>query len=253
MDYGQVMGDSNELPHDLFAAKEKGSYNMNEDKKVFINVRENAEKIQEFFDNQGKFAELMMYYRCAIREVTTKFEVLNDEFSTRYQRNPIEYITSRIKKPGSIIEKLGRKGLAMEYDSLQELNDIAGVRVICSFIDDIYHVAGLISRQDDIRILEIKDYIKNPKPNGYRSYHMIVEVPVFFSDSTKMMRVEVQIRTIAMDFWSSLEHELKYKKEVEDSEAIIQELKLCADKIRETDEQMLQIRRRIFKEEQEQL
>ncbi len=221
---------------------------MTLNQKAFVNIQDNIEDIKEFDSFRDEFAELMLYYRCAIREVTTKFEVLNDEFSTKHQRNPIEYITSRIKRPISILEKLGRKGFGVSYDSLMELNDIAGVRVICAFIDDIYQVAKLLSKQDDVRVLEIKDYIKNPKPNGYRSYHMIVEVPVFFSDCTRMMRVEVQIRTIAMDFWSSLEHELKYKKEVEDSEAIVQELKLCADKIRETDEQMLQIRKRIFKE-----
>lgn len=222
---------------------------MNENQKILIQSQKPAEGVEEFFAFKDKFAELMMYYECAIKEVTTKFEVLNKEFSVRNQRNPIEYITFRVKKPLSILEKLNRKGLSITYESMQELNDIAGVRIICSFIDDIYMLANLLSRQDDIHVLEIKDYIQNPKPNGYRSYHMIVEVPVFFSDCTRMMRVEVQIRTIAMDFWSSLEHELKYKKEVEDSESIIQELKICADKITETDEQMLQIRKRIFKEE----
>lgn len=222
---------------------------MNDNQKIFIHAQKSAEDIEEFWEFKDKFEELMMYYKCAIKEVTTKFEVLNTEFSVRNQRNPIEYITSRVKKPLSILEKLHRKGLSVTYESLEQLNDIAGVRVICSFIDDIYMLASLLSRQDDIQVLEVKDYIRNPKPNGYRSYHMIVEVPVFFSDCTRKMRVEVQIRTIAMDFWSSLEHELKYKKEVEDSESIIQELKICADKIRETDEQMLQIRKRIFKEE----
>lgn len=222
---------------------------MDENQKIVIQSQKAAEGVEEFFEFKDKFEELMMYYECAIQEVTTKFQVLNKEFSVRNQRNPIEYITFRVKKPLSILEKLNRKGLSITYESMQELNDIAGVRVICSFIDDIYMLANLLSRQDDIHVLEVKDYIKNPKPNGYRSYHMIVEVPVFFSDCTRMMRVEVQIRTIAMDFWSSLEHELKYKKEVEDSESIIQELKVCADKITETDEQMLQIRKRIFKEE----
>ncbi len=222
---------------------------MNNNKKIFTHAQKQVENIEEFWGFKDKFEELMMYYQCAIKEVTTKFEVLNTEFSVRNQRNPIEYITSRVKKPLSILEKLHRKGLPVTYESLEELNDIAGVRVICSFIDDIYMLASLLSRQDDIQVLEVKDYIQNPKPNGYRSYHMIVEIPVFFSDCTRKMRVEVQIRTIAMDFWSSLEHELKYKKEVEDSESIMQELKICADKISETDEQMLQIRRRIFKEE----
>ena len=193
-----------------------------------------------------QFQEAMMMYGCAIREVKTRLEVLNDELSVRNQRNPIEMIKSRVKKPLSIIEKLKRRGFPVSLSPMQEnLDDVAGVRVICSFVDDIYDVAGMLMRQDDVRVIAIKDYIKNPKDNGYRSYHMIVEVPVFFSDKKRYIRVEVQIRTIAMDFWASLDHELKYKKEIDDSDEISEELRACADIIAETDEKMLAIRKRI--------
>lgn len=194
-----------------------------------------------------QFQEVMMMYTCAIREVKTKLEVLNDELSVRNQRNPIEMIKSRVKKPMSIMEKLQRRNLEVSLESmLDHLDDVAGIRVICSFVDDIYEVADMLVRQDDVRVIAVKDYIQNPKPNGYRSYHMIIEVPVFFSDRKKPMKVEVQIRTIAMDFWASLDHQLKYKKEVGNgSQEISEELRQCAEVIAETDERMLKIRRRI--------
>ena len=193
-----------------------------------------------------QFQQIMMMYTCAIREVKTKLEVLNDELSVRNQRNPIEMIKFRVKKPDSIIEKLHRRGLPISLESVvNNLDDVAGIRVICSFIDDIYEVADMVIRQDDIHVIAIKDYLKHPKSNGYRSYHMIIEVPVFFSDRKKPMRVEVQIRTIAMDFWASLDHQLKYKKELVDGTDISMELKRCADVIAQTDEKMLDIRKRI--------
>ena len=193
-----------------------------------------------------QFQQIMMMYTCAIREVKTKLEVLNDELSVRNQRNPIEMIKFRVKKPDSIIEKLHRRGLPISLESVvNNLDDVAGIRVICSFIDDIYEVADMLIRQDDIHVIAIKDYLKHPKSNGYRSYHMIIEVPVFFSDRKKPMRVEVQIRTIAMDFWASLDHQLKYKKELVDGTDISMELKRCADVIAQTDEKMLDIRKRI--------
>jgi len=196
-----------------------------------------------------QFQEAMMMYTCAIREVKTKLEVLNDELSVRNQRNPIEMIKSRVKKPMSIIEKLQRRNLPVSLSSMVEnLDDVAGVRVICSFVDDIYDVADMLIRQDDVRVINIKDYIRNPKDNGYRSYHMIIEVPVFFSERKQYMRVEVQIRTIAMDFWASLDHELKYKKIIDDAEEISREMKECADIIAGTDERMLSIRKRIEKQ-----
>jgi len=204
-------------------------------------------KVPEVFSRQAReFQEIMMMYTCAIREVKTKLEVLNDELSVRNQRNPIEMIKSRIKKPKSIVEKLQRRGLEVSVESIiNNLDDIAGIRVICSFLDDIYQVADMLIRQDDVRVIAIKDYIENPKPNGYRSYHMIIEIPVFFSNEKRYMRVEVQIRTIAMDFWASLDHQLKYKKEFMDSDEISAELKECAEIIAETDARMLAIRQSI--------
>jgi putative GTP pyrophosphokinase len=198
-----------------------------------------------------QFQEAMMMYTCAIRELKTKLEVLNDELSVRNSRNPIELVKSRVKKPISIVEKLQRRGLSISLESMTEnLDDVAGVRVICSFLDDIYAVAEMLTRQDDVHIIAIKDYIRHPKANGYRSYHMIVEIPVFFSDQKKWMRVEVQIRTIAMDFWASLDHQLKYKKEMEaNSEDISIELRECAEVIANTDERMLNIRKKIEAQE----
>ena len=192
------------------------------------------------------YKELMMMYTCAIKEIRTKFDVLNTEFNVRYQRNPINFIKTRIKRSSSIIEKLEKKGLSFSLKNIEEnIKDVAGVRVICSYVDDIYELARTFVRQDDITLVEEKDYIANPKPNGYRSYHLIVKVPVFFSNQTKDMMVEVQIRTIAMDFWASLEHQLKYKQEVENEQEIIKELKECSDVIARTDERMLAIRKDI--------
>lgn len=200
------------------------------------------------------FLEMQMMYSCAIREVRTKAEVLNDEMSVRYHRNPISSITSRVKKPESIIQKLHKKGLPFTVEAVMaNLSDVAGVRIICEFVDDIYTVANLIAMQDDLRVVKIKDYIHNPKPNGYRSYHMIVEIPVFFSKGKTPMRVEIQIRTIAMDFWASLDHELKYKKNIdpETEETIAAELKACAERISETDTIMQQIRIKLDSVEEE--
>lgn len=212
-----------------------------------IDVEELASSAQFFLGQAIQYQQLMMMYDCAIKEVRTKLEVLNTEMSLRYQRNPIEYINCRIKKPVSIVRKLQRRGLPATVETLESnaINDIAGIRVICAFIDDIYSIANMLIRQDDITLIEKKDYIKNPKANGYRSLHLIVEVPVFFSDQTRNMRVEVQIRTIAMDFWASLEHQLKYKKEVDNETEIIEELRQCAETIAATDERMLKIRNQI--------
>lgn len=199
-----------------------------------------------------KFRELMVRYDCAIREVRTKFEVLNEELSFRTSRNPIESISSRIKTPESIADKLIRNGKPVTINSvIENLNDVAGIRVICSFIDDIYRVADMLAKQDDITVIEIKDYIRKPKLNGYRSYHMIVEVPVFFSDSKVFTRVEIQLRTVAMDFWASLEHRMKYKKSEADRPDIAAELKSCAEVIAATDARMQGIRKRIEQLENE--
>ncbi len=208
--------------------------------------------LREFFEGEPsadqflKFQELMMRYESAIREIRTKFEVLNAELSLRKSRNPIESIQSRVKKPFSIAEKLHKLNQPLTMSSIIEnLNDVAGVRVICSFIDDIYNVANMLASQDDITVVTVKDYIRKPKPNGYRSYHMIVEVPVFFSSGKCMTRVEIQLRTVAMDFWASLEHQMKYKKENADRPEIASELKSCAETIAATDARMMGIRKRI--------
>lgn len=191
----------------------------------------------------------MMMYRCAIREVQTKLEVLDDEFSVEYKRNPISFIKTRIKKPESIYRKLKKLGYDFTAENIQEqLNDVAGVRVVCAFIDDIYTVANLIAGQDDIKVIKIKDYIKNPKPNGYRSYHMIVEIPVFFSKGKTPIRVELQIRTNGMDFWATLEHQLRYKKGIEDLPGyaeISEELLRSAQAVIETDNEMQKIKNKI--------
>lgn len=193
----------------------------------------------DFREQTKPFVELMMQYKCAIREVETKLKVLNDEFSIQHQRNPFESIKSRVKSVESIVEKLQRKGFSITVESVENnLYDIAGIRVICSFPEDIYTLAQLLMKQDDIEVVEVKDYIKNPKPNGYRSLHLILDVPIFLSREKKHMKVEVQFRTIAMDFWASIEHKLKYKKDIKNSEAIVQELKMCAEIISEMDYKM---------------
>ena len=201
-----------------------------------VNTPQVFEIPETFRETARQFQEAMMQYSCAIREFKTKLEVLNDELSMRNARNPIEMIKARVKKPKSIVEKLQRRGLPLSIESMESnLDDIAGVRVICSFVDDIYEISRMLERQDDVTIIAIKDYIKAPKENGYRSYHMIVEVPVFFSSSKKNIRVEVQIRTIAMDCWASIEHELKYKHDIANPELMQQELKHCSDQIASTD------------------
>lgn len=230
----------------VIKSKSGGVIMENELHKSFVKqlpVNFDDSEIISYFED---FTEFMMMYNCAIKEVKTKFEVLNDEFVVMKKRNPIEMIKSRVKKPKSIFEKLKRKGYPLNMESiLNNISDVAGIRVICSFVDDIYEIAKMLELQDDINILEVKDYIKNPKENGYRSYHMIVEVPVFFSNRKMKMRVEVQLRTIAMDFWASLEHTIKYKKDVENAEKIMLELKECADLISETDLKMQAINNRI--------
>lgn len=213
--------------------------------------QESLQEIPQHFASQAfQFQELMMMYNCAIREVRTKLEVLNDELSIRHKRNPIKHITSRIKRPLSIIQKLKRYEAPFTVEAVEEkLNDVAGIRVICSFIDDIYAIADMLLKQDDIRLIRKKDYIQTPKPNGYRSLHLILEIPVFFSEQKKNMRVEVQIRTIAMDFWASVDHQLKYKQNVENPEVVSAELKECADIIAQTDARMLAIKNQIYANE----
>ena len=201
---------------------------------------------EQIFEEIVNFRELMMMYHSAIREVTTKLEILNDELSLDSEKNPIQFIKSRVKEPMSIVSKLNKLDKEFSVESIMtNLNDVAGIRVISSFIDDVYNIADMLVKQDDIVLIDAKDYIKNPKANGYRSYHLIVEVPVFFSQEKQMVRVEIQIRTVAMDFWASLEHQLKYKKNLKDSKKIEDELKECADTISQTDLKMMNIRNEI--------
>lgn len=205
-----------------------------------------TERPEIILANAPKFKELMMQYECAIMEVHTKLHVLNNEFSHLHQRNPIETIKTRIKTPISILEKLKRRDLPLCVETLEnDLTDIAGIRVICPFPDDIYNIAELLTGQDDVVLVARKDYIKNPKKNGYRSLHLIIEIPIFLASGKKNMKVEVQLRTIAMDFWASLDHKLRYKQDLKNSEEITLELKQCADTIAGVDLKMQNIRNKI--------
>lgn len=206
----------------------------------------------EFLDlvqkNKKPLDLLMSYYRCAVMEIETKFRVLDQEYSLEYDANPIEGIKTRIKSYDSIIKKIRRKDIPMTLESIEEnIRDIAGVRVICSFPEDIYELADSFLRQDDIVLIEKKDYIKNPKPSGYRSLHLIVQVPIFLQKTKKYVYVEVQLRTIAMDFWASLEHKLRYKKNIPEEQAILlqQELYDCSVQSAKLDERMQTIRQKI--------
>ena len=212
------------------------------------NTSELLSQANEIFDQTRPFAELMMRYKCAMLEVKTKLDVLNTQLSLENDRNPFESIECRLKSVPSIIEKLNRKGLELSAESIEKnLNDVAGIRVICSFPEDIYILSKELCTQDDIRLIACKDYIKNPKPNGYRSLHLIVEIPIFLMPEKKFMRVEVQFRTIAMDFWASLEHKLKYKKDIKnDVEQISEELRECAEEISRLDMKMQSIHRKIY-------
>ena len=191
---------------------------------------------------------LIAYYRCAIMEVETKFKVLNEQFSLEYDRNPIEGIKSRIKSMESLAKKVKSKNIPITVASIEEhINDVAGLRIICSFPEDIYMLADCLLRQDDITLIERKDYIANPKPSGYRSLHLIVSVPIFLQNEKRNMKVEVQLRTIAMDFWASLEHKMRYKKEIPDEVAgeLADQLKECAEQSAMLDRKMQEIRDRI--------
>lgn len=208
----------------------------------------NEQFIDFMSENMAPMEKLMAYYRCAIMEVETKFRVLNEEFSLQYDRNPIESIKSRIKSTNSLMKKIGRKNIPITIESVeQNIWDIAGIRVICSFTDDIYFLADCLLKQDDITLVEKKDYIKNPKPSGYRSLHLIVEVPIFLQNEKKNMKVEVQLRTIAMDFWAAVEHKLRYKKNIPEElqSELQQELIECALQSAELDLRMQKIKNQI--------
>ena len=220
---------------------------------VIKDEKEIKNDIQEIFsDNRAveivqqkahDYAEMMAYYRCAIMEVETKFNVLNEEFSLQYDRNPIEMVKTRLKSPASIRAKLVRYGFDMSIDSIRKnIHDIAGVRVICSFVNDVYVLADAFLQQDDITLISKKDYIKKPKKNGYRSLHLIVSVPIFLAHEKRMIKVEVQLRTLAMDFWASLEHQLRYKKDFAFTAYILKELNECAEMSAELDGRMEALR-----------
>ncbi|MGN1267148.1 MAG: GTP pyrophosphokinase family protein [Dorea sp.] len=200
--------------------------------------------ILKFSEENGmELQRLMAYYKCAIMEVETKFKVLNEKYSLQYDRNPINSIKTRLKKIPSIMEKLERKGYEVNVESIEKnLNDVAGIRVICAFAEDVYTLADALLRQDDITLIKKKDYIENPKDNGYRSLHLIVAVPIFLGNEKRIMKVEIQLRTIAMDCWASLEHQLNYKKTREYTEQLEQELQKCAKLSEELDARMDKLR-----------
>ena len=197
-------------------------------------------------DQVDDWQTMILLYNSALKEVGTKLEILNDEFQHIHQYNPIEHIKSRVKTSESIVRKLKKRGYESTLENMQKyVNDIAGIRVICSFTSDIYRIADMLANQSDVKVLSIKDYIKYPKESGYKSYHMIVTVPVYLSNRCDQVKVEIQIRTVAMDFWASLEHSVKYKKNVLDAEDIVYELRACADVINRTDIHMQSIRDKI--------
>lgn len=213
-----------------------------------------AKKVVSFLDsnqqkalaeNVEKMKDLMSCYKCALMEVETKLKVLNERFSLHHERNPIESIRTRLKSPESIQEKLKRRNLPFTIESIEnQLTDIAGVRVICSFVDDIYMLADCLLQQDDMRLVERKDYIAKPKNNGYRSLHLIIEVPIYLQNEKRLVKVEVQLRTIAMEFWANLEHKLRYKKELPEDKIlhISAELSECAEMSAFLDRKMQAVR-----------
>lgn len=197
-------------------------------------------------DSLLDYKELMLGYSSAMRQVRTKLEILNTEFEVKYRRNPISSIQTRLKSQSGVMEKMARKGLPLTIESIeQNLDDIAGVRVICCYVDDIYRIADALTAQDDVEPIARKDYIANPKDNGYRSLHLIVSVPVYFAETVKNVHVEIQIRTIAMDFWASLEHQIRYKKNAAGADAVIARLKACAEDIARTDPEMQALREKM--------
>lgn len=193
-----------------------------------------------------KYRELMQLYDSAVREVRTKVEILDNEFKVRYAHNPIHHIDTRLKSPASITEKLQRKGLPQTLESIEEnLTDIAGVRIVCNYLEDIYHIADLLVHQQDVELVRRRDYIQNPKESGYRSLHLVIRIPVFLSSHTELVPVEVQIRTIAMDFWASLEHQLRYKSDQETTQRLRMRLQKCAETSALLDQEMQNIYREI--------
>ena len=203
--------------------------------------------VSQILDDADSWETMMFLYDAALRQMSTKIDILNEEFIHIHNYNPIEHVKSRIKEPKSIVKKLKRHGHEVTLENmLKYITDIAGIRIICSFTQDIYRIADMLAKQSDLRVVELTDYITHPKVSGYRSYHMLVAVPVHLSDRVVDIIVEVQIRTIAQDFWASLDHQLKYKKSfIDDNGEISEELKQCAEVIAGTDVKMLEIRKKI--------
>ena len=205
------------------------------------------ENILKDEDQVDRWEETMFLYESALKQMTMKAEMLNDEFVCRYRYNPIEHIKSRLKTADSIVRKLKQDGYEVTIDNMNtRLSDIAGVRIICSFTSDIYQIADVLERQEDVTVLYVKDYIKHPKPNGYKSYHMVVSVPVYLTDGRRDVKVEVQIRSVAMDFWASLEHKIAYKFEGDAPEALLWDLKSCADMVDMLDNKMYSLNKAIL-------
>jgi putative GTP pyrophosphokinase len=201
-----------------------------------------------FYDEAEAWSNTLLLYDAALKEVNTRLEILNKEFKLLHRHNPIEHITSRLKSPESIAKKLRRYSLELTVENIKKyINDVAGIRVICSYTSDIYRIADLIARQNDIKVLKVKDYIKHPKENGYTSYHMIISVPIYLSDSITETKVEIQIRTIAMDFWASLEHKIYYKYEGKAPEHIKKDLKECSELVSYLDKKMFSLSEEIKK------
>ncbi len=215
-------------------------------KAVRLMQKIDSETIEWLQDKMKDFDLLMAYYRCALMEIETKFKVLNEEFSLEHDRNPISSIKTRIKSFDSITEKVERKELPFDVDSVEKyINDVAGIRVICTFPEDVYLLAEALLKQDDIMLIRRKDYIAEPKENGYRSLHLIVAVPIYLAHEKRLMKVEIQLRTLAMDFWASLEHQLRYKKDFEFTKEMADELKLCAEQSAALDLKMEALRKQV--------
>lgn len=195
------------------------------------------------------YARLLTYYECAIDEVVTKLNILNKEYSLNSEQNPIDSIKSRVKSTESIVDKAYKKNIPFTIEALEaNIRDIAGVRVICNFPEDVYKIRDGLLNQDDIKLIEEKDYIKNPKSNGYRSLHLIIETPIYLSTGKRNMIVEVQIRTIAQNFWAALEHQLRYKKNIDEKKSISIALKLLAEESTSIDTRMELLKNRIYKD-----
>ena len=228
---------------------ENTTENVSLDRKEIVKILKEKGFLTKREENVLPFVNLMTCYKCAMMELETKLNVLNEELSLKHDRNPISSIKSRLKTPLAIIDKLERKQIDFTLEAIQKnVNDVAGIRVCCPFVDDVYAISDALLRQDDLVLIEKKDYIQNPKSNGYRSLHLIVGVPIYLISQKKTMKVEVQLRTIAMDFWASIEHQLRYKKSYQRVGVAHDELKLCAQISALLDEKMGLLKNKILDE-----